>query len=547
MRYMPWFLVAVVAAAPCAHAASISVPWEEFKVLYRRSIEEEMMKKSPKEARAAIHAVEDASYQVSVHGDRAEGSILITGRVLSGEPVPIPLFRGGLVIEQIGHVKGGSLLTGDSDEGSVLLLPDGGEPFQLEIAFLVPVQEDRESRFISFGIPRSLRNSLSLTLPGGVSVLEAPGISNGDGIRHFPASRSLTVRFAADRDIPRARILETDIFSRIRLQGQLATVSSHFLPLEPPSSPFTVKLSPGARYLSSSLKGSWMKKLGGNDYQVSLPAGMNGGFSIQFVVERSEEGGGFSLVLPVIPGNSGKEGSFILEEPDGAEVSVSASGLVSQVPVQNLDPWLRTFAGDERFYYRTPRGETLQVMVKHLDTVEAPAIVLDALYFFTSFEENGGVLSVLKMEVPEGGVSQLSMMSIPGAQVWSLTVNGKKRKVYTHGDGRWIVPLAGAGTSQVELAFLRKGDRLGLHGRLEALLPQTGVPARNIYIGLGLPERVELVSVEGPVSATGGASWKLPREFIGKPYFFSSAFYKGEGMRVALFYKEPVDIGVGPR
>ncbi len=166
------------------------------------------------------------------------------------------------MIERIGHVKGDSLLTRDGDEGSVLLLPDGGEPFQLELEFLVPVREDRDSWFISFGIPRYLRNSLSLTLPDGVSVLEAPGISNGDGIHHFPASRSLKIRFAAERDIPRVSILETDIFSRIRLQGQLATVSSHFLLLEPPSSPFTVKLSPGARYLSSSLKGSWVKACG---------------------------------------------------------------------------------------------------------------------------------------------------------------------------------------------------------------------------------------------------------------------------------------------
>ncbi len=68
MRYMPWFLAAAVAAAPCAHAESISVPWEEFKALYRRSIEEEMMRELPKEARTAVHAVEDASYQISIHG-----------------------------------------------------------------------------------------------------------------------------------------------------------------------------------------------------------------------------------------------------------------------------------------------------------------------------------------------------------------------------------------------------------------------------------------------------------------------------------------------
>jgi hypothetical protein len=52
---------------------------------------------------------------------------------------------------------------------------------------------------------------------------------------------------------------------------------------------------------------------------------------------------------------------------------------------------------------------------------------------------------------------------------------------------------------------------------------------------------VELLSLDGTVSPARGESWKRPAEFIGKPYYFSRSFYKGEGMSLALAYKEPVN------
>ncbi|MBE7558582.1 hypothetical protein HS125_06430 [bacterium] len=103
-----------------------------------------------------------------------------------------------------------------------------------------------------------------------------------------------------------------------------------------------------------------------------------------------------------------------------------------------------------------------------------------------------------------------------------------------------MIPLDADELSHVELALLAQGDRLGLHGRLETILPETGLAARRLCVGIALPERVQLLSLEGPVSPAPGATWKLPPDFIGKPYLFSRAFHKGEGMKLAVSYKEPV-------
>jgi hypothetical protein len=103
------------------------------------------------------------------------------------------------------------------------------------------------------------------------------------------------------------------------------------------------------------------------------------------------------------------------------------------------------------------------------------------------------------------------------------------------------VPLAGGEASAVELAYLRRGPKLGLQGRLEAPLPATGLPARNLHVAVVLPPRVELVSVEGDLAAAPGSAWEIPEAYAGRRHYFRRAFDRGEGASAAFLYKEPVD------
>jgi hypothetical protein len=144
------------------------------------------------------------------------------------------------------------------------------------------------------------------------------------------------------------------------------------------------------------------------------------------------------------------------------------------------------------------------------------------------------------MDVPATAGARLALHAIPGVEIWSLKVNGKSRQVYSDNAETWIIPLAGSESSRVELALLGKSEKLGLHGRLETTIPETGIPAKHLHVGIALPARVQLLSVEGPVSPAPSSKLRVPSEFIGTPYFFSRAFYKGEGMTLAVSYKEPV-------
>ena len=507
-------LVLVFAVHGTSLAESISVPWEEFRQLYTESL---LRGYAARDAAPQRQTIETAEYQLTLGAGHAEGRVRLSGEVLSGGPEPIALLGGDLVIAEVREVHGGSLITSATGDRSLSFLPLGASgEFAVELSFLVLPGEDSRSKRVHFAIPRAIRNTLRLSLPPGASLIEAPGISDGDGVYHFSLEDSLEVRYLEAGELPAVSPIEIDMLSVIAPQGKRLVVAMHGAPAHPTSQPLLLRLPPGAEYLASSLLPSQVSRREGDRYEIRLPDGKTEVFFVQFAVAPSA-GGQYALTMPTIEENRGREGDFVVEEPDDGQVSVSGTTVMS-----------------------APAGGTIQLDVKRFETVSAPAMVLDAQYFFTSFEENGSVLSVLAMDVPPTAGPRLPLQPVAEAEIWSLAVNGKERKVYADAGGKWIIPLDEGEASHVELSLLRKGEKLGLAGRLETTLPATGLAARMLCVGIALPERVQLLSLEGPVSPAPGAEWKLPADFIGKPYLFSRAFHKGEGMTLAVSYKEPV-------
>jgi len=544
MKRLLTILVALAISESLPADDQVSVPWAEFKELYRESIEREIMKtragllegKEP-----LVYSIEEAVYKLRLSEERADGEVLISGAVISGETASIPLFGGDLVITGVKQVTGGILLSATEEAGGIAFLPAGStNQFQLVLSFLARPREDGISKFVSFKIPSALKNSLNIDLPQHAGLLEDPGIVDDAGVYHFAATNLLNVRFVDRRRVSSAAIIDIDMLSRIRLQGNRAIITTAFVPVRPFPGSFLLRIRDEARYVSSSLKPSWIEKRENDSYEIRIPSGEENTFSIQFAVEESEEAGKFMLLLPEIEDNQGREGDFVLEEPDDGRISLAGKDLVSDMPAAKLDSRLIQAAGKDRFYSHISPGEILELTIKRFKPVDTAPVVLDSQYFFASFEEKGSVLSVLILELPPEIGPRLRLKSVPDTEIWALTVNGRKRRVYANDDGDWIIPLEDGETSRVQLALLRKGEKLGLQGRLEAVLPETGLFCRTVCVGIALPERVQLLSLEGPLNAAAGESWQTPAEFIGKPYFFSRSFYQGQGMKLAVSYKEPV-------
>lgn len=526
-----------------------TVPWEEFKSLYQNSIERRVMEKMKQDVPPSISCIEEAVYHVRINRKDAEVTVALSGRRISGKPEKLKLFKKDIIIDEIKQVVGGFLLQ-DADH-NVVFLPEDNDPardFQIRMTFSVPVREDSKSRNITFSIPGALKNAASLKLPQDITLVGYPGIKKSDGMYHFPSSPSIAIRFTSKKEISSVSVTEIDVFSDIRIQGRQAIVTTSFLPVQPLPPSLILKVPEDAKYVSSSLKNSWIKKLAKNKYQLSLPADIKERFTLQFAHDETDEKGLFSFFLPMIENNNGQQGGFIVRQPDDAEITLTGRHLVTDIPVRVLNAGLFNVAGTRRSFTKIAAGENFSLRLSRLQTVSTPPIVLDVTSFFTAFDDNGSVLSVLIMDIPPEAGDRLSLRAIPETDIWYVKVNGSKTKVYDNpqtensgpDDRKWIIPLAGGKTSHVELAYIRQSEKPGLRGKLDVSLPETGLPSQHVRVGIALPERIQLLSIEGPVSPAGESAWEAPDEFVGTPYYFRRSFDRGEGMKIKVSYKEPV-------
>ena len=546
MRLATVLTALLIAVIPVLGEEGVFIPWNEFETLYRDYVEREIMKTAMEpRAEPQVYSIDEARYQCHVRPDGAEVDVLVSGRVISGPPEPIPLFGSDVVITSIDQVTGGAVIT-PSDLNVTAILPDGSGPaFQFIARLLVRAGEDGGAKSISFSIPRALQNTLEVSIPGELRLLDAQGIADGDGIYRFSASPSLSLRYADTQRLEAATVIQIDSLSRISAQRGRTFIATHFLPVRAVPDSLIIHVPSGAKYLSSSLRAASIRELDNGQYELTIPSEERGAFTIEWALDTPSDGGPVVLTLPVIEGNGGQQGRFILDEPEDGQIAAAADGLVSRIPAGRLPEPLRQAAAGVQFYMSVPAESPVTLTPTRFQPVSTPVTVLESQYFFSSFEENGNVLSVVVMDVPPDVGPRLELKAVPNAEIWSLTVNGVKKKVYGGDAGTWMIPLDAGQPSHVELAFLEEKEKLGLQGRLEASIPETGLPSQEVRIGIALPSRVELLSMEGPVSPAKGDEWTAPAEFAGNRYYFSRAFYKGEGMALAVSYKEPVDRTAG--
>lgn len=178
---------------------SVTVPWAEFRDLYRESIEREIDARETEEAEDEdefVYSIDQADYDVRIDETCARGDVVVTGTVVAGAPEAIPLFGEELIISSIGKVVGGALIGRNDCGASVSFLPGGdARAFSVSLSFLARLQEEDGAWSFGIATPQAIQNALRLELPDGASVLEAPGIADDNGGYSFASGLPLRVRF----------------------------------------------------------------------------------------------------------------------------------------------------------------------------------------------------------------------------------------------------------------------------------------------------------------------------------------------------------------
>jgi len=514
----------------------VSLPWSEFKQLYTEHLQREWNEAKVKEE-PFLYTFDNATYRLQLGGNGAQGNLRLSGQLLQGKPRPVKLFDTDLTITQVNAIEGG-FLSSDT-QGYHLHLTQSGA-FYLDCEILLPQREDSRSPYVAFQIPAAVKNSLSLEPAPEWRVLEAPGRQLDDGPYFFSPQPQMVVRFAPNDSVLGQPPL-VDSFTHLELLDNSYRATVYLVPRRKLSQPLQMRF-PGARWLNASVQHAWITLAGKtqDNLVITLPPDWQQPLTLDYELPVAAK----TLQLPAITNNLGQEGAFQITVPSSARLSLSGNGLQQGLDSQRLPSALRQYAGVRGLYARIPSVQPVQLAVERFDTVAEPAMVLDAVYQYTTVADNGTLLSVLRLQVPPLLERRLMLNAVADAEIWSLTVNGEPRSIYGQHDNRWIVPLA-EGSSLVELAYWRKTPRLTLQGRLELPMPALGVAAQSYHLALGLPERVELVALEGDLEPGDGKKWPTVSPFSGRPYYFTQPFYRGEALPVAIHYREPVAVSGG--
>ncbi len=529
----------VCAGALCAYGGESEFPWEELKALYRAQITRELSAGEAIPEPSTVVVIDEARYSLNIAAERVEGEFEIVGRLVSGKPVPVPLFGPELVLRAGGEVAGATLLPAGDQGGTQYLPESGAESFRVAASFLTQSTEERGMRTLTLAIPRALRNQVSIQLEDGLRLLEAPGIAGPEGEFYLASGEVLQVRYASAVAELESQAPEVDLFTRVLVSQRRVVLETHGLPVRGLPDATLLRLPEGALLVNTSLKSSEITVHESGAYALSGSIDSHQPFVVECALTLPEDGAAMTFALPAIEGNVGREGRFVVVEPDDAQVSVQGENLVTNIPAARLGEGFPV-AGYAH-YMQLPASQPLTLTVTRFRAEEVIDTVLESQVLHVTFDETGRSLSTLRLELPPEIGPRLVLEPVAGGEIWSLTVNGVSKQVYTDSTGAWVVPLEAGQASIVELAFLREGDPVGLHGTLQVNVPRTGFGAKMLFVGVELPERVELQSVDGPVNTKVASEGGRPEGLADTPYVFSQPFYKGEGMAIAVSYKEPVN------
>ena len=513
-----------------ANEARVSLPWPDFKQVYEAKLRQELASEQ-NEKIAPIYSIHSAEYRLALGAEGAQGTLSLRGELIQGRPEPLLLFAPDLIIGQVVTLEGASLL---SDAGGYRLHLAGPGLFQLDCEILVPLQEDARSPLVAFNIPPAVQNTLQLELTEDFRLLEAPGQSVQTGRYQFAPQERLSIRYVQES---LTQVPVVDSFTRLEWRDGQYHARVFLIPRREVQQN-VILVFPQARWLSASVQSSWIERSGTDgELLIKLPPGWQQPLSLEFALD----GALTELSLPRIADNLGQEGLFQIHTPESAAFTLSAERLQQGLDPQNLSATLRDFAQISSAYSQLPEGQAMQITLERFATIAEPSIILDAVHQYASVAENGTVLTVFRLQVPPLPQQRLRVPAVDGAEVWSLTVNGEARSLYAQANNDWVIPL-GAQETLVELAYWRKSPPLELQGRLELPAPALGLAAQAYHLAIGLPERIELVALEGDLQPGDGKTWPAVSTFNGRPYYFSQPFYRGDALSIAVHYREPLDI-----
>lgn len=517
--------------------AVVKMPLVTYKALLMEHLEREKEKSAGPKEEKNEWSLDESHFKVMPGRKQISVGCRIEGRMLKGKPgEKIKLFNSTLLMTGAMKETACNLVSCD-DALYVVPTVAGGGKFSAEFSFAVIPSEGLDSSSCKIPVPYCLKNVLDVETVKGIRLLSADGANIAPSSYAVASGTNCEMRFkpeSAEAEI--ARVPDIDIFCDITIEKRRTLVTAHFLPHQDSVREFSVKLPDAARVTSLSLPGSAVERIPGDILKITVPEKNKTVFQISFMLENSGSDGSVKFLLPKVQGNAGREGLFVIKEPENANIVFAAKGDIEDSALPHSFSELNI--SKDSCVREALKGE-LAFNIRYLEKVKAPEFVADAIYFMTNFSENGNIMTTMYLSLPAGFPdNKLMIKKVKGSEIWGLKVNGVNSSVLEFDKDTWVIPLNRSEKSDIELSFLSKGEKTGLRGRLEALLPDTGLSTEKLFFTALLPEHLEVVSADSPLAPFAGTPRPLPKGFKGKSYSFSGSFCKGSTISTALEYNE---------
>ena len=523
--------------------SSVTVPWQEFSDLYTERLETRIKKEIEPNKIEPVYVLDTASYQLDVSDTQIVGQADLEGRTLQGEPDEIPLYSGNIAVTDVKQSSGGYL--GARADG-YYLIPQKSSVFKTSLEFSALLTNDGNVKTFTLKPPKAVSNSLELSLPSHLRLLDNPFLTQAEGRWYFPPVETLTLRFQDLVENTGDQTLAINTLTRIEWHGAHMVATSYFQPVRRLSESFVIQLDKSATNIASSLTAESYNVAANGLVRVTPVSGMRDPFIVQYEIASIDSD--YEIRLPKIENNAGREGGYFFRQITGFQITPITENDLSQIPAYTLPDALVSFASLTEQYRQLEAGlDTVSLRATRLPTAPVPALVLDTVHFYTSFVDNGDVYSVFSIKVPPRAIDKLTLNAIDGAEIWSVKVNDDPVNLYTDDERQWIIPLdeanASANAASIELAYVQRSEKLGLEGRLDVTVPATGLSARRLNVAVGVSNRVDVLSVDSDFEPAGENRNKWPgiNQVRGKRLLLTKPFYRGRAINAAVYFKEPTD------
>ncbi len=472
------FLLGLLGVVTARGESTVTVPWSEFNELYQERLESRIKDELAPDEVKPEHVFDTASYQLNVTDSQVVGRADVEGRVLQGDPGRIQLFGDNIAITNIKQSMGGHL---GANANGYYFIPQRGSKFRTSFEFSAPITDSNGNKTLTIKPPSAVSNSLELTLPSHLRLLDSPLLNRINGHWYFPPVDTLTLRFQELVRDSAEQGLAINTLTRFEWRGGHMVVTSFFQPVHALPESFAIQLDSAAANVALSLPSESYDVAANGLVRVTVDGHSRDPFIVQY--EISSDGNDYEISLPRIENNTGREGDFFLVQTPGLRIKRIEEKQASVLPPHVLPKPLVSFASLTESYLRLDAGaDAVSLRVRRLPAAPTPKLVLDTVHFYASFIDNGDVFSVLRAEIPSRAEDKLVLRAVDDAEIWSVKVNDEPADLYSDDEGQWIIPLHDSNASSVELAYVQRREKLGLKGRLDVTVPATGLSARHLNV-----------------------------------------------------------------